>query len=115
MWWLAYRYSVRVTDGSETYTAEKGVLTVTPDLEESEAVDEQTHAERMVPVLESEIEARITGTGSAHEDYMVAGRQIRKIPLTELKALLGRYRTEMRREQNPNQFSRNIAARFVCP
>jgi len=110
-----YTWQARVTDASETYTAEDGVLTVEPDPETATAGAFQSHAERMVAVIESELEARITGTGSAHEDYMIAGRQIRKIPVGELKTMLGRYRSEVRRERHPAQLIRNVQTRFVCP
>lgn len=110
-----YTWQARVTDGSETYTAEDGVLTIEPDPEAATAGAFQSHAERMVDVIESEIEARITGVGSAHEDYMIAGRQIRKIPIGELKGMLGRYRSEVRRQKHPAQFMRHIHARFVTP
>ena len=110
-----YTYQARVTETTETYTAESGVLTVEPDPELAVAGALQSHAERMVAVLESELEARITGVGSAHEDYMIAGRQIRKIPIQELKRLLGRYRSEVRRQRHPAQFARHVHARFVSP
>ncbi len=110
-----YTWQARVTDTSETYTAAEGVLTIEPDPETAVAGDLQSHAERMVAVLEPEIEARILGTGSAHEDYMIAGRQIRKIPIGELKAMLGRYRSEVRRQRHPTQLFRHMHARFVCP
>ncbi len=110
-----YTWQARVTETTETYTAESGVLTVEPDPETATAGAFQSHAERMVGVIELEIEARISGLGSAHEDYMIAGRQIRKIPIGELKTMLGRYRSEVRRQRSPGQLLRHVHTRFVTP
>lgn len=110
-----YKWQARVTDGSLTYTAEDGVLTIEPDPEEAVAGAFQSHAERMVGLLEQEIEARVPGTGAAHVDYMIGGRQIRKFTLDELKGMLGRYRSEVRRQQHPGQFMRHVHTRFVTP
>ncbi len=110
-----YTWQARVTDTSETYTAAEGVLTIEPDPETAVAGDFQSHAERMVSLLEQEIEARVPGTGAAHVDYMIAGRQIRKFTLVELEATLGRYRSKVRRQRHPTQLFRHMHARFVCP
>jgi hypothetical protein len=57
----------------------------------------------MLLLVETEIQARIDGTGSAHESYTIGTRQLNKIPLegpNSLTALRVQYQLEVQRQRN---------------
>ena len=82
------------------YDADSGTLVVTPNLAVEAASDQRTHAEKMLAVIEAEIQARIDGTGSAHDAYGIAGRSIQKLKMTELEAMRAKYGAEVARQRN---------------
>lgn len=108
-----YRWTARATLDGETYQADAGVLTLRPNVATATAGALQTHAERMVAVLESEIAARITGDGSAHGDMLIGSRRLVKIATHELEGMLNRYRWQVWREQHPGQLGPRRQVRFV--
>lgn len=55
-----------------------------------------SHATTMLAAIEAVLEGRIT---SDIEQYSIAGRQITKIPITELLVLRDRYKAEVAREE----------------
>lgn len=55
-----------------------------------------SHAKTMLDAIEAVLEGRIT---SDVEQYLIAGRQITKIPIKELKELRDEYRAEHKKEQ----------------
>jgi len=55
-----------------------------------------SHAKTMLDAIEAVLEGRIT---SDIEEYTIAGRQITKIPIIELKKLRDEYRAEYKKEQ----------------
>lgn len=105
--WTAYCTLV-----SARYTAAAGVVVVTPNLDTAADGAQQTHAEKMLAVVESELEARITGTGSAHEGYAVAGRSIQKMSVTTLNGLRAKYQAEVYREQHPGTMGIPVEIHF---
>lgn len=62
-----------------------------------------THAATMLAKIEAVLEGRVDAD---IENYQIAGRQITKIPIPELKQLRNDYRAEVRAEQSRD----NIAA-----
>ena len=55
-----------------------------------------SHAKTMLDAIEAVLEGRIT---SDIEQYQIAGRQITKIPIRELKDLRQEYLSEYKKEQ----------------
>jgi len=55
-----------------------------------------SHAKTMLDAIEAVLEGRID---SDVEQYQIAGRQITKIPILELKKLRDDYRAEYKKEQ----------------
>lgn len=111
-----YRLIARMV-GSGAYagreeTVADSVLTVQPDPRTAAAGELQTHAEKLLALVESEIEARLTGTGSAHEGYTIEGRAITKIPLTELTRLRAKYASAVRQERS-GRVGRRVEAVFT--
>jgi hypothetical protein len=97
-----YEFLARVSNvGGEKYTVDSGVVEVAPNVATATPGTLQSHAEQMVPLLQAEIKARLSGTaGTGHDSYTIDNRQISKLSLTELYALLNKYRAELAREQN---------------
>lgn len=77
---------------SKTYDLGTGHITVYANPDQTIGTDQRNHDAKMVPLLEAELEARITGDGSGHSAYAILGRSIDKIPTIELEAMLARYR-----------------------
>jgi hypothetical protein len=100
-----------VAKAGEVYTVDSGAVVIRPNAATAAAGVLESHAEKMVALLRSEIQARVTGTGTAHNDYTIDSRQIAKIPLPELYALLNKYESALARERNGGKLP-SIAIRF---
>lgn len=96
----AYDWAAYVTSGANKYVAASGVLRVLPDLETASAGDRQAHAEKMVALIEAELERRLTGVASGGtggiESYSIGGRAVTRMSAAELRQLLGQYRAELK-------------------
>lgn len=112
-----YEFLARVSNvGGEVYTVDSGTVEILPNAATASAGTLQSHAEKMVALLRAEIQARLSGTaGTAHESYTIDNRQITKLSLPELQALLNRYLAELAREKHGGQLPA-ITIRFprVC-
>lgn len=91
-----YAWRILGTLSGVTYALGSGTVTVFANPAGAPGQDRRSHAQRMVPLLEAEIEARITGDGSAHNSYVLGQRQIEKVPLEELTQMLGLYESRAR-------------------
>lgn len=109
-----YRWLAFVTRGDERYTVDRGRLTVLADLAEAEPGDEQGDAEALLPIVEAEIRARITGTGSAHDSYTIGTRSITKIPLSELRQLRRELKAEVSQRKGGGRL-KPVGAIFARP
>jgi len=91
---LAGLYAWRIVGvlSGKTYDLGVGQITVYANPDVAIGTDQRTHDAKMVPLLEGELEARITGDGSGHSAYAILGRSIEKIPTLELEAMLARYK-----------------------
>lgn len=105
-----YRLVGRVTDGTDTYTVYEGPVVIRPD--PATSVPTLSHAERTLAVIEAAIEGRLTAD---IEDYQVAGRAVKKIPIAELVKLRGIYRAEVWRARNPGRFGPSVEVVFGRP
>ena len=105
-----YNWAAIVTLGTERHTVATGVFIVASD--PATAAPGLSHAATMLPVIEAEIQARITGNGSAHDSYSINGRSLAKMKMSELEQLRDRYRIELWRERNPFADAPSRAVRF---
>jgi hypothetical protein len=96
----AYRYAERVTNGFEVYdmVGDELVVQIEPNLATAPAGAFLTHAERTLGILEAALSGRLTAD---LESYQIAGRQVSKIPIKQLRELRGWYAAEVARAQNP--------------
>lgn len=106
-----YQWTAFVTLGGARRVVDEGVFAVRPDAAKV-AAPVVSHAAQMVDLLEAEIQARITGTGSAHDSYAINGRSIGKMKMAELEQLRDRYRIEVWRERNQGAAAPSRVVRF---
>lgn len=104
--------------GSGTYAGREHTVTdtiveVLADPRQADPGDYQTHAERMVAVLEASVEGMVSDEQMI-EQYGVAGRQVQKMPFAARASMLGRYRAQVRREVT-GTIGRPVAATFTAP
>jgi hypothetical protein len=95
-----YRWAAFVTKAGERYTADEGVLVVERNLSTAAAGDALSHAEKALPIIEAALAGRLTADV---EEYMINGKQVRKIGVPELKKLRKQYRNEIWRQRNGNK------------
>ncbi len=86
-----YRYFVKVTDGTDTFTIDQGEVEVLPNAATA-TTQLQTHAEKALALVEALIEGRaVDGVEAA----TIFGRSWQKIPLAELLKMRAAYRAEV--------------------
>jgi hypothetical protein len=96
-----YRWLLRATDGAGVVTTvDSGHVTVNANTAVVANTDGRSHPEKMLALVEAELEARVKGDGSANVSYSIEGRSISKMTLEELYKLRGRYRSEVARQRN---------------
>ena len=98
-----YKWELRAALAGAVYLVDSGSFDVVADANVSASADARTHAEKMLALIETEIQARIDGTGSAHESYTIGTRQLNKIPLSgpnSLMTLRAVYQAEVQRQRN---------------
>jgi hypothetical protein len=88
-----------------------GELTVLQNIITAIAGDYQSHAEKTLTAIETEIYNRVNNLKSI-EAYAVAGRQISKIPFKDLIRMRSAYQAMVRRERNPGTIGTDIAVTF---
>lgn len=92
----------------------QGVLTVLANIATATAGTLQTHAEKTLAVIETEIYNRMNSQASI-EAYAIAGRQVSKIPIDKLLRMRSAYQAMVRRERNPGTIGTDIAVIFGSP
>lgn len=103
-----------VSKTGEVWPVYDAPLLITPNPLTATATDIKTHAKRVVEAIEARVEGRLVAGGDM-DAYTLDGRQVSKIPLKDLAALLAMYRAQVWREENPTSGSVNREANFVCP
>jgi len=106
----AYRWAIYFTRGADRVTAEEGAIEVRRN--PSTAVNEKTHAERMVDVLRARLEGRAIADV---ESYQVETRMVNKIKFTELSTELTKWERRVRRQRSPGRLGRSVEVTFVAP
>lgn len=112
--WAAgsYWYSVRVTDGTDTFEVESGTIQIAADLLSATAdYDGRSHVKRMLDAIEAVMEKRAT---LDQERYRINNRELYRTPMAELIKLRDKYRNEYAREKQAKQgrFGRKHLVRF---
>jgi hypothetical protein len=82
------------TTSAGRWSTFEGDLVLAPNVDGSSA---KTHAQTVVPLLEAHLAGRVV---AGLESHTIDGQTINKIPLSEARALLNRYRSELKAEQS---------------
>lgn len=106
-----YTWEERVTKAGEVYTPPGGFGTVTvlANTATAAAGALQSQAEKDLVVVEAKINGRLTAD---LEDYEIAGRAVKKIPIKELYRIRDKLRAEIRSSRRKGTFSELIRAVF---
>lgn len=110
----AWKYQEIYTNGTEIHRF-TGLVTLLANVSTATAGSLVTYAERMLPIVEAEIAARISGDGSAHEGYSVGGRSISKMDIDSLRALRGSLLAEIAAQRGNGKFGRDLVTVFRQP
>lgn len=97
--WVAgdWNWAAWVEQGSERHAIGSGLVTIRPDPTALAAgYDGRSQAQRMLQAIEATIEGRAS---SATQEYEIAGRRLRYIPIPELLTLRDKLRVDVAREE----------------
>jgi hypothetical protein len=105
-----YRWQAYVAKGTtDRVTLASGQVDILPNLATATAgLDTRTHVRRTLDAIEATIEGRASADVLS---YQIAGRELRKIPLTELLELRDRYRRDARAEDAAQRLANGQAPR----
>jgi hypothetical protein len=111
-----YEWFARLT-GSGTYAgqqriAKRGTVTIKANPSTAVAGAYQTNAEQMLALVQAELKARITGTGSAHDSRMIDGFQLNKIDVGQLQDLEKTYLARVYQERHQGKLGPDVAFRI---
>jgi hypothetical protein len=109
-----YFWEARASLSGAVYVAGTGTFAVSASTNVEAESDQRTHAQIMLARVEAELEARILGTGSAHESYGNGDQSITKLSIEALKALRTTYSLEVQRQANGGQLP-SYEVSFVRP
>lgn len=90
-----YRWHILGTLATKVYSLGSGVIAVTGYPDTANASDNRTHAEKMLALIEAELQARVPGTGAAVDAFTIGTRQFQNVPLKDLEALRAKYAAEV--------------------
>ena len=91
-----YRYFIKVTDGTDTFTVDQGQVEVLPNAATATATQLQTHAEKALALVEALLEGRLV---DGVEAAAIFGRSWEKTSMAELKKLRAGYLAEVVRQR----------------
>lgn len=93
-----YSYTVRASDGTDTFEVESGRVPIRPDLASAGAgYDGRSHARKALDAIEAVINKRAS---LDQERYRINNRELYRTPLAELVKFRAQYRAEVQREEN---------------
>lgn len=76
-----YSWSAIAVKGAEAFEVDTGVLTILPRYDAGAALDDRSHARKMLDALEAVLESR---AGSDVLEYEIAGRRLKKMSAEDL-------------------------------
>jgi hypothetical protein len=106
--WFARLIGAGAVSGQEKVVA-RGSTMILKNPETATAGDLQSHNEKTLGLIRSEIQARITGTGSSHDSRMIDGFQLNKISMEQLQDLETLYSNRVYRERHKGQLGPDVA------
>jgi hypothetical protein len=97
-----YDWQAIADNGTESYVADSGQLTVAQDFATAGNYDRRTHARKVLDAIEATLERRAT---SDQLSMSLGNRSISRIAPEELRALRDRYRQEVRAEERAERIA----------
>lgn len=92
-----YSWVAVVTGGSsEVYEVDQGQMTILPKYNADVALDDRSHARKVLAAIEAVIEGRAS---IDQEEYQIGGRSLKRTPLPELMQFRDKYRAEVYAEE----------------
>ena len=106
-----YLWSIRVTDGTSSYTVETGWVEVVADPAAAGVHDPRSDSRKMLDALNATLLGRAT---SDQLSMTIGGRSLSRIPLPELREWRDQLRQEVRTEEQGSSagLGRDIKVRF---
>lgn len=104
----SYTWQVSANKGGERYTLRSGTLKVEPDFTAAGALDNRSHARKVLDNIEAVIERRATRDQMS---FSVEGRSLSRTPIADLIALRDRYRREVREEEGAARGAQGLGSR----
>lgn len=90
-----YTWVAEVTSGTEIFEVDRGTLKLLPRYNTDTALDDRSHAKKMLELVEAALEAFNLGA----KQYTIGSRSLTKHDLPELTGLRDKYKAEVFREQ----------------
>lgn len=90
-----YRWHILGTLSTVVYSLGFGTVEVIGFPDTTNASDNRTHAEKMLALVEAELEARVPGTGAGVESFGIGIRQFAGLKLADLERLRAKYAAEV--------------------
>lgn len=87
-----YSWSAMVTSGSEVYEVDSGTTRILPVYNTDTAVDDRSHARKVLAAIEAVIENRAT---LDQQEYTIGTRSLKRMTVAELKAFRDQYIAEV--------------------
>ena len=108
-----YQWRVVVVHGTHgTFIAATGQMDILPVISQATSGDMETREAKWLRIVELALDGRLP---SDMQSYVVAGRSVTKIPMLELMDLRNRLANIVHQQKHPDQFGREVNARFVQP
>lgn len=106
-----YKWSIRVTDGTDSYTVETGWVEILADPAAAGTHDPRSDARKLLDALNATLLGRATSDQLA---MSLNGRSISRTPLPELRQWRDQLKQEVRTEEQGERagLGRNIKVRF---
>jgi hypothetical protein len=106
-----YKWSIRVTDGADTYTVETGWVDVLTDPAAAGTHDPRSDARKLLDALNATLLGRATSDQLA---MSINGRSLSRTPLPELREWRDQLKQEVRTEEQGEKagLGRNVKVRF---
>lgn len=107
----AYQFSMRVTDGTDTFEVDSGRVRIVADLSQvTGEYDPRGHVDRVLEAIEAVIEGRAT---KDQRRYRINNRELERTPIGELLMLRDKYKTEARRLRANDNNGQSLLGRPV--
>lgn len=91
-----YTWSAIVSDGTDSYEVDRGTLKLLPRYDSDTALDDRTHAKKVLEAIEAVIEGRAT---KDQEEYTIGSRSLKRTPMEDMIKLRARYKSEVMAEE----------------